>query len=234
MEISNQLKNQHLMWRAGFGPAAEQLNDLDKYSPAKYFKALAKASANEPVYINVASNNLISAFENLQDAGKRKNLDEMQRREINRMMQAAVKDLNLYWLKEMISTGAQLREKMAFFWHGHFATRERNIFHTQLLLQVFRKHGLGSFRNLLKEVSQSAAMINFLNNQQNRKGHPNENFAREVMELFTLGRGNYTETDIKEAARAFTGWTANGTGDFVFRNNFHDDGNKTVLGKSVP
>ncbi|HOZ96044.1 MAG TPA: DUF1800 domain-containing protein [Niabella sp.] len=232
MEISNQLKNQHLMWRAGFGPAAEQLNDLDKYSPAKYFKALAKASANEPVYINVASNNLISAFENLQDAGKRKNLDEMQRREINRMMQAAVKDLNLYWLKEMISTGAQLREKMAFFWHGHFATRERNIFHTQLLLQVFRKHGLGSFRNLLKEVSQSAAMINFLNNQQNRKGHPNENFAREVMELFTLGRGNYTETDIKEAARAFTGWTANGTGDFVFRNNFHDDGNKTVLGKS--
>jgi uncharacterized protein (DUF1800 family) len=83
---------------------------------------------------------------------------------------------------------------------------------------------------LLKEVSKSAAMLNFLNNQQNRKGHPNENFAREVMELFTLGRGHYTETDIKEAARAFTGWGSNLQGEFVFRKGQHDFGSKTVLG----
>jgi uncharacterized protein (DUF1800 family) len=85
---------------------------------------------------------------------------------------------------------------------------------------------------MLKEVSRSAAMLNFLNNQQNRKGHPNENFAREVMELFTLGRGHYSENDIKEAARAFTGWGANLRGDFQFRKFQHDDGNKTVLGRS--
>src|SRR5690606_1773058 len=85
---------------------------------------------------------------------------------------------------------------------------------------------------LLKEVSRSASMLYFLNNQQNRKGRPNENFAREVMELFTLGRGNYTEKDIKEAARAFTGWTATRNGEFAFRKNYHDTGEKTVLGKT--
>ncbi len=75
-------------------------------------------------------------------------------------------------------------------------------------------------------------MINFLNNNQNKKGHPNENFAREVMELFTMGRGNYTENDIKEAARAFTGWGATMSGEFAFRKNQHDNGQKTVLGKT--
>lgn len=220
------------MWRAGFGPAVEQLDDLPKYKPEKYYKALVKASAKEPQYINVASNNLIDLYEQQQDAGKRKNLDEMQRREINRMQQAAVRTLNLYWLKEMVTTPAQLREKMAFFWQGHFASRNGNIFYNQLLLHVFRKYGLSDFGTLLKQVSQSASMLYFLNNQQNRKGRPNENFAREVMELFTLGRGNYTEKDIKEAARAFTGWTANSKGEFVFRENFHDNGEKTVLGKT--
>jgi uncharacterized protein (DUF1800 family) len=85
---------------------------------------------------------------------------------------------------------------------------------------------------MLKEVSRSAAMLNFLNNQQNKKNHPNENFAREVMELFTLGRGNYSENDIKEAARAFTGWAANVKGEFVFRKFQHDFGSKTVLGRT--
>lgn len=232
MEISNQLKNQHLLWRAGFGPAVEQLNDLSKYTPQKYYKALVKASAKEPAYINVADAELIDLYEQQQDAEKRKNMDEMQRREINRMQQAAVRNLNLYWLKEMVTTSAQLREKMAFFWHGHFASRNGNIFYNQLLLNVFRKYGLSDFGTLLKEVSRSASMLYFLNNQQNRKGRPNENFAREVMELFTLGRGNYTEKDIKEAARAFTGWTATGKGEFVFRENNHDTGEKTVLGKT--
>jgi len=132
----------------------------------------------------------------------------------------------------MVNSSAQLREKMAFFWHGHFACRNLNIFYQQGLLDVIRRNALGNFGTLLKEVSKTAAMLNFLNNQQNRKDHPNENFAREVMELFTLGRGNYTEHDVKEAARAFTGWTANLRGDFVFRRFQHDFGSKTVLGKT--
>ena len=132
----------------------------------------------------------------------------------------------------MVNSAAQLREKMAFFWHGHFACRNLNIFYQQGLLDVIRRNAMGNFGTLLKEVSKTAAMLNFLNNQQNRKDHPNENFAREVMELFTLGRGNYTEHDVKEAARAFTGWSANLQGDFVFRKFQHDFGSKTVLGKT--
>ncbi|HEY6064112.1 MAG TPA: DUF1800 domain-containing protein, partial [Chitinophagaceae bacterium] len=124
------------------------------------------------------------------------------------------------------------REKMAFFWHGHFACRNLNIFFQQGLLDVIRRNALGDFGTLLKEVSKTPAMLNFLNNQQNKKDHPNENFAREVMELFTLGRGNYTEHDVKEAARAFTGWSATIKGEFVFRQFQHDFDSKTVLGKT--
>jgi uncharacterized protein (DUF1800 family) len=115
----------------------------------------------------------------------------------------------------MVSSKSQLREKLSFFWHGHFACRNLNVFYQQGLLDVIRRNALGNFRDLLHEVSRSAAMLFFLNNQQNRKDQPNENFAREVMELFTLGRGNYTETDIKEAAKAFTGWGANVKGEFI-------------------
>jgi uncharacterized protein (DUF1800 family) len=132
----------------------------------------------------------------------------------------------------MVNSSAQLREKMAFFWHGHFACRNLNVFYQQGLLDVIRRNALGNFGTILKEVSKSAGMLNFLNNQQNRKDHPNENFAREVMELFTLGRGNYTEHDIKEAARAFTGWGSNLQGEFQFRKFQHDFGSKTVLGRT--
>lgn len=231
MPVPNQVKNQHLLWRAGFGPAVEQLAELSKYSPSQYYKAIVKSSGKKPAYINVAGEDLVSIYEDLMDAGKRSKLSADDRRELARKQREAVRDLNIYWLKEMVASPAQLREKMAFFWHGHFASRNQNIFYNQLLLQVIRENALGNFGTLLTEVSHSASMLIFLNNQQNRKGRPNENFAREVMELFTLGRGNYTENDIKEAARAFTGWTANASGEFVFRKNFHDDGVKTFFGK---
>ena len=231
MPVSNQVKNQHLLWRSSFGPAVEQLNELSKYTPSQYYKAIIKASEKNPAYINVAGEDLINMYEGLMDAGKRSQLNADERRELARKQREAVKTLNIYWLKEMVASPAQLREKMAFFWHGHFASRNQNIFYNQLLLHTIRKNALGDFATLLKEVSHSASMLYFLNNQQNRKGRPNENFAREVMELFTLGRGNYTENDIKEAARAFTGWTANARGEFIFRKNFHDDGTKQFMGK---
>jgi uncharacterized protein (DUF1800 family) len=131
----------------------------------------------------------------------------------------------------MINSEAQLREKMSLFWHGHFACRVINIYSQQELLNTIRQNALGNFGDLLREVSKSPAMLSFLNNQQNKKQHPNENFAREVMELFTMGRGNYTETDVKEAARAFTGWGFNIKGEFVDRPFLHDTANKVFLGK---
>src|SRR5690606_21830743 len=113
---------------------------------------------------------------------------------------------------------ASLREKMTLFLHGHFACRaNQSPLSLQILNNVQREHALGNFKTLTTEVSKTKAMLAFLNNQQNRKGRPNENFARELMELFTLGIGNYTEEDIKASARAFTGWMYNGKGEFVFR-----------------
>ncbi|HEX2848508.1 MAG TPA: DUF1800 domain-containing protein [Chitinophagaceae bacterium] len=235
MSLTNQLKNQHLLWRAGFGPAVEQLEDLRQFTPKQFYKALVKASEKKPVYMNVADNYLKGLVMGVGEVGRMEKLKELtpeQRKSIQRKNREGVRNLNLTWLKEMINSGAQLREKMAFFWHGHFACRNLNVFYQQELIDVIRQNALGNFGILLKEVSHSAAMLNFLNNQQNRKGHPNENFAREVMELFTLGRGHYSENDIKEAARAFTGWGSNLQGDFIFRKGQHDDGVKTVLGRT--
>lgn len=234
MPLSNQLKNQHLLWRAGFGPAVEQLDDLSLYSPHEFYKALVKASSKKPDYINVADNYLQGLMMGIDQVGRvqQKELTPEEKKKRQQKNREGVRNLNLYWLNEMVNSSAQLREKMAFFWHGHFACRNLNVFYQQGLLDVIRRNALGNVGTLLKEVSKSAAMLNFLNNQQNRKGHPNENFAREVMELFTLGRGHYTEHDIKEAARAFTGWAANAKGDFIFRKGQHDYGSKTVLGQT--
>jgi uncharacterized protein (DUF1800 family) len=230
---SNQRRNQHLMWRAGFGPAADQLEQLPKITPSQLYKALQKASSKKPEYLDATDDYLKGLVKGIQDEGMRKKeLDRDQRKNIQQQSRQAVKNLNLLWLENMVESDQQLREKMAFFWHGHFASRNLNVFFQQQMLDVVRQNALGSFRDLLHEVSKTAAMLNFLNANQNRKDHPNENFAREVMELFTLGRGNYTESDVKEAARAFTGWGANIKGEFVFRKFTHDDGSKTVLGKT--
>ena len=125
-----------------------------------------------------------------------------------------------------------LREKMALFWHGHLVSRSLNPAFSQSYLNTLRENALGNFGDLLMAVSQEPSMLQFLNNKQNKKRSPNENFARELMELFTLGRGNYTEKDIKEVARAFTGWDFDFQGRFIFREFQHDDGEKTIFGKT--
>ena len=234
MSLTNQTKNQHLMWRAGFGPAVEQLADLSKYTPKQIYKALLKASDKKPEFINVADDYLQGLYMGIEEIGRqqKKEMTPDEKKMVQQKNREGVRNLNTFWLHEMVNSAAQLREKMAFFWHGHFACRNLNVFFQQGLLDVIRRNALGNFGTLLKEVSKNAAMLNFLNNQQNKKDHPNENFAREVMELFTLGRGNYTEHDVKEAARSFTGWNATIKGEFIFRKGQHDFGSKTVLGKT--
>jgi uncharacterized protein (DUF1800 family) len=231
MAVSVQLKNQHLLWRAGFGPAVEQWNDLSRTTPAKLYEALEKASRKEPIPLKVATN-FVDGLMNGVDGVRRTEMTREQVQAKQKQSREEIRNLNLEWLDEMVNSEQQLREKMAFFWHGHFACRNLNALYQQELLYVIRKHALGDFGTLLKEVSRSAAMLAFLNNQQNRKQKPNENFAREVMELFTMGRGNYSETDIKEAARAFTGWQFKLNGEFIFRENLHDTGTKKVLGQT--
>jgi uncharacterized protein (DUF1800 family) len=234
--VTKQLKNQHLLWRAAFGVSVSEIRGVPAFNPHKLYAEIEKPSLEKPAYINVASNNLKEVFKNAATPAAMqqtyKNLSKEQRKTIRIQNVQDIKSLNVTWLNEMIGSDAQLREKMSFFWHGHFACRIQNIYYQQLLLDIVRNNALGNFGDLLKGVSKSASMLQFLNNQQNLKQHANENFAREVMELFTLGRGNYTETDVKEAARAFTGWGFNLDGEFVFRQFAHDAGEKTFLGKT--
>ena len=141
-----------------------------------------------------------------------------------------------WWLQEMVTTPSPLTEKMVLFWHNHFVSSQQKVRQPQYLYQqnvLLREHALGNFGAFLHAIARDPAMVIYLDNASNRKGQPNENFAREVMELFTLGEGNYSERDIKEAARAFTGWSIDAEkGDFLFRAGAHDDGVKTVLGRS--
>ncbi len=142
--------------------------------------------------------------------------------------------LALWWADRMVRTPRPLEEKMTFFWHGHFATSETKVRdYRKLLLQnrMLRTRATGNFRDLLLGITRDPGMLVYLDNGKNVKDHPNENFGRELLELFTMGVGNYTETDIREASRALTGWT-NNVLEFRFDSKLHDAGPKTFLGRS--
>ena len=145
-------------------------------------------------------------------------------------------ELRGWWLREMLSTPTPLTERMTLFWHNHFTSSQQKVRSTSLMYRqnsLFRQQALGNFGNLLHAIGRDPAMLLYLDNSSNRKGAPNENFAREVMELFTLGEGQYNEQDVKEAARALTGWSVErDTGEFRSRPDAHDMGSKTVLGVS--
>lgn len=213
---------QHLYHRAGFGPKPEfvmaNAGKSRQWHVQRLFDQAAKAKSlkilKDPT--NGGQKTVGKGKLALKILKSRKDL----------------KKLNLAWIERMADTDAQLAEKMTFFWHDHFATFTPLAFLMQVQNNTLRKHALGSFRDMLHAIAKDPAMLIFLNNQQNRKNQPNENFAREVMELFTLGEGHYTEQDIKEAARAFTGWQVNFKGEFEFNEKQHDFGNKTVFGKT--
>jgi hypothetical protein len=145
-------------------------------------------------------------------------------------------ELRAWWAYCLVHTAHPLREKMTLFWHNHFATSIAKVGRATLMYaqnRLLRRHALGRFRPFLLDVSRDPAMIVWLDNNSNVKGKPNENYAREIMELFTLGVGHYTEQDVKEAARAFTGWhTSADGGAYEFSAGDHDDGPKTVLGRT--
>ncbi|MDP6580051.1 MAG: DUF1800 domain-containing protein [Vicinamibacterales bacterium] len=139
------------------------------------------------------------------------------------------------WFGErMLTTRRPLEEKLTLFWHGHFATGNGKVRDTRMMFrqnEMLRANAAGSFRDLLVGILTDPAMLVYLDNGENRKGHPNENFGRELLELFTMGVGNYSEQDIREASRAFTGWT-NDVLEFRFDAETHDDGEKTFLGRT--
>jgi len=199
----------HLLRRAGFGYTP---SELKQYQALGYDGALDKLL----------------------------NYQQVDNSELDRLIKqqefdfTSLDDVRRWWLYRMIFTRRPLEEKMTLFWHGHFATgisKVKRVYAMYLQNLLLRKHATGNFHQMLFEVSKDPAMILWLDNQQNRRGNPNENYAREIMELFTMGIGNYSERDVKEAARAFTGWQVRQE-SFFFNQRQHDFGAKVVLGRS--
>jgi len=164
-----------------------------------------------------------------------KDLSTEERKAFRKKLRKKTIELKSWWMKKMIETSNPLREKMTLFWHNHFTSSIQKVRSPYLMYkqnELLRTNALGNFKTFLHAISKDPAMVIYLDNQSNKKQNPNENYAREVMELFTLGEGHYSETDIKEAARAFTGWRVNRkNGKFVFVKKLHDFGEKEFLGK---
>ena len=200
----------HLLRRAGFGGTTAEINALAAMSHTD--------AVNKLINFTTDGNAAFDLERKLQDNGYEVDNNSM----------------GYWWLLNMARTSQPLQEKMTLFWHGHFTSAYSKVRDQLLLLdqnQLFRDNALGNFKDLVKKVSRNPAMIDYLDGQSNRKGAPNENYAREMMELFTIGIGNYSETDVREAARAFTGWSYKDRA-YVFQANQHDTGSKTFMGKT--
>jgi len=207
----------HLYRRAGFAGTWKQLNDAVELGPQKTVALLMDPGSA---------------------AGQKKSLDSFEQniKIINRTMMGSDSSQTLAaaWLYRMLNTPHQVLEKTTLFWHGHFATSAAKVTNAQMMRaqnELLRKHALSRFEPLVLAMSRDAAMLLWLDAAVNHKSRPNENYARELMELFCLGEGNYTEQDIKQVARTFTGWELR-QGEFRFNKYQHDEGIKKFLGKS--
>lgn len=228
----------HLLNRAGFGGPPAEIEQLLKLGPEKAVAQLVDFEkipdpTLDPEWAKPNTNRLEEM------AAMRKATEEERRmkvREDQRLQRERVTELRGWWFERMAKGPRPLQEKLVLFWHGHFATSTEKVRDTYLLWrqnELFRRLATGNWRDLLIEVGRDPAMMIYLDQAQSRKQNPNENFAREVMELFALGEGHYTEKDITEGARALTGWSLDETRQkFQFRSVFHDDGEKTIFGRT--
>ena len=236
----------HLLWRAGFGGTPAQIQTLVAWGPERSVDYLidyqgVPYDAPRAEGFDKDIMRPYSADERRQAAAARRSRDEnalaqlrAERQRRQREDRAQIRTIQRWWLERMIETPRPLEEKLTLFWHGHFAPSYRTIedsYHMYRQNQLFRAHAAGSYAELLHQIIRDPAMLAYLDNDDSRKGAPNENLAREIMELFALGVGNYTERDIKEGARALTGYTFVDD-DFVFNEGNHDRGSKRILGAS--
>lgn len=236
----------HLLWRAGFGGTSEQIRLIASWGPERavdYILDFDKITADASLTGSFDANIMRPATpeERRRQAEARRNRDEEALAQLQRERQSReAKDreqlqlMQKWWLRRMIETGRPLEEKLTLFWHGHFATSYRGIedsYHLSMQNEMFRTNAAGNFRNLLRGIIRDPAMLKYLDNDRSSVRRPNENLARELMELFSLGEGNYEEKDIKEGARALTGYTF-ADNAFVFDDRNHDKGSKNILGRS--
>ncbi len=236
------VKAAHLLNRAGFGGTEDEIRRVMELGPVEAVEWLLDfpdAGAEEISQDDVPDLSNVEGYpKNYREIRElTRDMTEEERKayrqKLMRANRAAVLVTSAWWVKRMAVGPYRLQEKLTLFWHGHFTTSARDERSAMLMWQqneLLRRQAAGNFGEFVLNISRDPAMLDYLNNQQNRKQKPNENYARELMELFTLGIGNYTENDIKEAARAFTGWGHDGD-NFTFRKNDHDNGDKQFFGR---
>lgn len=217
---------QHLYRRGGFGILPKELKKLSSLDKKEVVQNLFNTS-DTIEELKIATPEIDAYIAGLPEG---KDLEKY--RELIKISRQKIIRYNSMWIDRMAKSEGALRERMVLFWANHFVVRSKNILHAQQFNNTLRENALGNFREFVIAIAKEPAMLQYLNNQQNSKGSPNENFARELMELFTLGEGHYSEKDIKEAARAFTGWSHNFKGDFILRKRKHDYDEKTFMGKT--
>ena len=233
-------KAAHLLNRAGFGGTPGQIDKLVAMGVGKAVESFLSADDDSDLFPlpPMVEPPARLEFKRREKAALTEDDRKQVRRELSEADRLSMLDLRIWWLNRMRYTSNPLREKATLFWHGHFATSNQKVNNPYLMWfqnETLRRHALGKFPELLKAMSRDPAMIRWLDLGDSRKDHPNENFAREVMELFSLGEGHYTEQDIQESAKAFTGYRINPeTGAFVFREKDFDPGQKTFFGKTGP
>lgn len=210
----------HLCRRAGFGATSDELDEMVGESPADIVHRFVK-NAQSASQIDPETDALARA---MLATGNPKSLAAWW---LHRM-------LNSSWLGDTADHSSPLLEKLTLFWHGHFATGADKVDDAEMMFaqnRLLRQHCVGHFGQMTQEISRDPAMLIYLDSTTSRKAHPNENYAREIMELFCLGEGNYTERDIQELARCFTGWEVRRK-KFRFNRYQHDTGSKTILGET--
>lgn len=235
----NEVTAAHLLNRAGFGGPPAGIRRLTDLGPGGAVSALLDYekipdATADPVWAKPDPAGNESLREAIQKATpeQRRQIQQQQ----NRLQVERLTELRGWWLNRMAKGPRPFQEKMVLFWHGHFATsfvKVRNAYYLWRQNELFRRLATGNWLELLTFVGQDPAMLIWLDQAQSRKEHPNENFARELMELFALGEGHYTEKDVTEGARALTGWSLDQlTEKFLYRPFFHDNGVKTFLGRT--
>ncbi|PXW27417.1 Uncharacterized conserved protein, DUF1800 family [Paraburkholderia caballeronis] len=220
----------YLLIRTGFAPDAQELAPYLGLTREQAVTRLLDTTRTDALTPLPAW-----ASESPPDRAERSAWTPDQRREAQQQRRRRYDELRAWWIREMLVTPSPLTERMTLFWHNHFTSGEDKVGDPQLMAAqnaLLRRDALGSFATLLHDVAKDPAMLLYLDGTGNRKGKPNENFARESMELFTLGEGRYSQQDVTEAARACTGWSVDpDTWRFVSKPGLHDDGDKVVLGQ---
>ena len=230
----------HLLDRAGFGGTPADIDSLVLMGPGKAVDSFIHADDDGDLFpkpqMLMPAERLV--YKQREKAATTEEQHREIRKELGKEEYTSMLNLRLWWLNRMRYTAAPLQEKATLFWHGHFATSNAKVNDSYMMWQqneTLRRYALGKFPDMLKAMSRDPAMIRWLDLGQSRKDHPNENFAREVMELFSLGEGHYTEKDIQESAKAFTGYRIDyQTGYFRFQEKDFDRGTKTFFDKSGP